>query len=234
MTLVLADRVQQTTTTSGTTTPLALGSVVPTGFLSFVSAIGNSNTCYYCVTDNSGNWEIGIGTVASGSPDTLARTTIIASSAGGTTAATLASGTNTVFATAPAFFLNALAPIASPTFSGTVSAASVSSTATVGFTIQTPIVSSNAVTINWNNGAKAKITLPGSGTCAVTMTAPTTGVTSLQLIITGTASLSFTWTTTVKWAGGTAYSSNTAGGYDVISLLYDGTNYYGTFSQGFA
>jgi len=84
MALVNADRVKETTTTTGTGT-LTLGGAV-TGFQTF-AAIGNANTCYCCcyaVDANglpTGQWEVFLGTyTASGT--TLARTTLIASSTG--------------------------------------------------------------------------------------------------------------------------------------------------------
>jgi hypothetical protein len=95
MALVLANRVQETTTTTGTGTVTLAGAVA--GFQSF-AVIGNANTTYYTIT--SGNdWEVGIGTYTS-SGTTLARTTVLSSSAGGTTKITLA-GTSTVFVTYP-------------------------------------------------------------------------------------------------------------------------------------
>jgi hypothetical protein len=96
MTLVVADRVQETTTTTGTGTVTLAGAVA--GYQSF-AAIGNGNTTYYTLTSGS-NWEVGIGTYTL-SGTTLARTTVLASSAGGTTKITL-SGTSNVFVTYPA------------------------------------------------------------------------------------------------------------------------------------
>ena len=58
MALVLADRVKETTTTTGTGT-YTLGGAA-TGFESF-AAVGNGNTTYYCCTDGT-NFEVGIGT----------------------------------------------------------------------------------------------------------------------------------------------------------------------------
>jgi len=95
MALVVADRVQETTTTTGTGTITLAGAV--SGFQSFAT-IGNANTTYYCVTSGA-NWEVGIGTyTASGT--TLARTTILASSAAG--AAITLAGTSNVFCVYPA------------------------------------------------------------------------------------------------------------------------------------
>ena len=95
MALVVRDRVQETTTTTGTGTITLAGAVA--GFQSF-SVIGNGNTTYYCVTSGS-SWEVGIGTYTLAGT-TLARTTILASSAGGS-AITLA-GTSNVFCVYPA------------------------------------------------------------------------------------------------------------------------------------
>ena len=100
MALVLNDRVKETTATTGQGT-LALAGAA-TGFESFVTGIGDTNTCYYAIIDDTnGTWEIGIGTVGDASPDTLARTTVIDTSAGNTTKINFASGNKTVFCTLP-------------------------------------------------------------------------------------------------------------------------------------
>ena len=95
MALVVADRVQETTTTIGTGTITLAGAV--SGFQSF-AIIGNANTTYYCVTSGA-DWEVGIGTYTSAGT-TLARTTILASSAAG--AAISLAGTSNVFCVYPA------------------------------------------------------------------------------------------------------------------------------------
>jgi hypothetical protein len=93
MSLVLADRVRQTTTSTGTGTITLDGSVE--GFQSF-AVIGNANTTYYTIAGGT-QWEVGIGTYSSG---TLARTTVISSSTG--LKLDLAAGTKDVFVTLPA------------------------------------------------------------------------------------------------------------------------------------
>ena len=100
MALVINDRVKETSTTTGTGTLDLAGAV--TGFVTFVSGIGNSNTTYYAIFEQgTNNFEIGIGTVTDATPDTLARTTVINNSLG-TTAKINFSGTLDVFCTLPA------------------------------------------------------------------------------------------------------------------------------------
>jgi len=96
MALVVKDRVQETSTTTGTGTFTLAGAV--SGFQSF-SVIGNANTTYYAIVGGS-EWEVGLGTYTS-SGTTLARNTILESSNGGT-AVNFSAGTKNVFVTYPA------------------------------------------------------------------------------------------------------------------------------------
>lgn len=96
MTLAVADRVQETTTTTGTGTYTLAGAKA--GFQSF-AAVGDGNTTYYACTDGT-DYEVGIGTyTASGT--TLARTTIIESS-NSDAAVNWGAGEKDIFVTLPA------------------------------------------------------------------------------------------------------------------------------------
>jgi hypothetical protein len=98
MALVLDDRVQETTTTTGTGTVTLLGAIP--GYQSF-SVIGNANTTYYTIAGQLGTeWEVGLGTYTS-SGTTLARTTVLDSSNGGSLV-NFSAGTKNVFVTYPA------------------------------------------------------------------------------------------------------------------------------------
>lgn len=97
MALVLADRVKETSTTTGTGTITLAGAAV--GFQSF-AVIGDSNTTYYSIQNQgTSEWEVGIGTYTS-SGTTLSRDTVLSSSNGGSLV-TFSAGTKDVFVTYP-------------------------------------------------------------------------------------------------------------------------------------
>ena len=97
MALVLADRVKETTTTTGTGTITLAGPV--TGYQSF-SVVGDGNTTYYTISGQTGSeWEVGIGTYTS-SGTTLARTTVLASSNSGSLV-NFSAGTKDVYVVYP-------------------------------------------------------------------------------------------------------------------------------------
>ena len=126
MALVFANRVQETTATTGTGTITLAGAV--SGYQSF-AAIGNANTTYYTITSGTA-WEVGIGTYTSAGT-TLSRDTVLSSSAGGTTKITLA-GTSTVFADYPADRAVAYDAANSLTLNGTAISAPAWTTSGVG------------------------------------------------------------------------------------------------------
>jgi len=96
MPLVLADRVKETTISTGTGTITLAGTVA--GFQSF-SVIGDGNTTYYTIAgQGTSEWEVGIGTYTV-SGTTLSRDTVLASSAGAPTKTNFSAGTKDVFVT---------------------------------------------------------------------------------------------------------------------------------------
>jgi len=94
MALVVKDRVRENSTTTGTGSLTLSGAV--SGFQTFSSAIGNTNTTYYCIV-NGAEWEVGLGTVSAGA---LARTTVLSSSNAGSLV-TFTAGIKDVFCTYP-------------------------------------------------------------------------------------------------------------------------------------
>ena len=103
---VFADRVKETTVSTGTGSVSLQGA--PDGFQAFVAAIGDGSDCYYCITNPTpmiDEWEVGQGSVSAGSPDSLSRDSVLASSNGGLPVS-FSAGTKEVFQVAPAAFIS--------------------------------------------------------------------------------------------------------------------------------
>ena len=100
MALVINDRVKETSTTSGTGNFTLAGA--STGFITFNSGIGTSNTTYYTIHEQgTNNFEVGLGTLTGST--TLQRDTVLSNSAGNTSKINFGSSTTKdVFCTMPA------------------------------------------------------------------------------------------------------------------------------------
>jgi hypothetical protein len=132
MAFVLADRVKETTTTTGTGTVTLAGAV--SGYQSF-TAVGNANTTYYTIAAGT-EWEVGLGTYTSAGT-TLSRTVVYSSSNAGSLV-NFSAGTKDVWVDYPApraVYFNG---------SGTVSLSGGTVTAS------TPVIEA---TQTWNDGA---------------------------------------------------------------------------------
>ena len=99
MTFRLVDRVRETCISPGTGTVALIGAAL--GYQTFSAGVGANNTTYYVIADQSGaNWEVGYGTVGA-LGTTLARTTVLSSSNGGSLV-NFSSGTQDVWVDYPA------------------------------------------------------------------------------------------------------------------------------------
>jgi hypothetical protein len=164
MALILADRVRETSTTTGTGALSLAGAVV--GYQTFSSAIGNTNTCYYAISNPGvAEWEVGIGTYAT-SGNTLTRTTILKSS-NANAAVNFSAGTKDVFVTYPAtksVYLDA---------SGNASALGTPTSGTVTNLTGTASININGTVGATTPAAGAFTTLSATGTITKTNTAAT-------------------------------------------------------------
>ena len=97
MALIVADRVQETTNSSGTGSYTLGGAVA--GFQTFDTALSNGDTLYYAITNNA-DFEVGLGTY-NASGGTIARTTVFTSS-NSNNAVNWNVGTKNIFLTYPA------------------------------------------------------------------------------------------------------------------------------------
>jgi hypothetical protein len=188
MPFIVADRVKETTTTTGTGSYTLAGAVA--NFRAFSSVCANSDTVNYAAVDNAGaGWEVGLGTWSTGG--TLARTTIYASSNGGS-AVNWSAGTREIFLTAAATFLASRA----------ASGANSDITSLTGLTTALSVGQggTGAATLTANN------VLLGNGTSTVQFVAP--GTSGNVLTSNGT-----TWVSQPGGGGGLSFfteATNTA------------------------
>lgn len=97
---VTADRVKETSTTTGTGNMTLLGAA--SGYRAFSAIYANADTCYYCIASQTGTeWEVGIGTYLTAGP-ALFRAAIFASS-NANALVNFTSGTKDIFTTVPAY-----------------------------------------------------------------------------------------------------------------------------------
>ncbi len=88
------------------------------------------------------------------------------------------------------------------------------------------------IALDWNNGNVQSVTLGGNRT--FTFANPKTGGRYLLVIKQdGTGTRTLTWPT-IKWRGGTAPTlTTTASKTDLITIVYDGTDYFGDSSLNY-
>jgi hypothetical protein len=188
MALIVKDRVQETSTTTGTGTLTLAGAV--TGFQSF-SVIGNANTTYYAIVMDS-SFEIGIGTYTS-SGTTLSRTTVLESSNAGSLV-NFSAGTKSVFCTYPAeqgLYLDAsgnaiaLGTPASATLTNATGLPISTGVSGLGTGVATFLATpssanlASAVTDETGSGSLVFATLPTFGTTGVKLSGSTSGTTTV-------------------------------------------------------
>jgi len=249
MALILKDRVQETTTTTGTGT-LTLGGAV-TGYQAF-TAIGNANTTYYAIYASGGSeWEVGIGTyTASGT--TLSRDTVLASSNSGSLVS-FSAGTKNVWCDYPAgkaVYQDANGEITGTTINANTKFVSENyyAQSVLGGNLRT---SGGTSLLNWDGGGSGNVTFNGgisarpanknivlspSGTGVVTINPATAG--SMNNVVIGAttpAAITGTTVTATTFSGsGASLTSipNSALNNSAITINGTSTSLGGSVSVG--
>jgi hypothetical protein len=213
MAFITADRVKDTSTTTGTGNITVSGSA-PFGYRTFSTVMSVADTFYYAIQGQStAEWEIGVGTYAS--TNQFARTTVLASSASGS-AVSFSSGTKNVFITLAATRTLQLKSGDTPTAGsipyGDGATLSYSSVGTAGQVL----VSGGSGSPTWSSAGTGSVT-------SVAVSGGTTGLTTSGGPVTtsGTITIAGTLATANGGTGGTAtptagtipYGTGTALGY---------------------
>lgn len=98
--------------------------------------------------------------------------------------------------------------------------------------LQSITVTSASQNVNALNGNITALLMQSSTT--VTLSNFAVGVYILKITQGGSGSYTITWPASVKWSGGTTPTlTTTVGKTDVITLFYDGVNFYGAVSLNY-
>jgi hypothetical protein len=197
MTLVLADRVKDSTTTTGTGT-VTLSGTAPTGYQTFGAGVGDGNTTYYTISGGL-EWEVGIGTYTAAGT-TLSRSTVISSSNAGSLV-TFSAGTKDVFVTYPA---SRAMPLSQFSYSTTATAAGTTTLVAssnylqyfTGATTQTIVLPvTSTLSLGWSyhicNNSTGNLTVQSSGANTIATVIPGTTIHVTCILVTGTTAASW-------------------------------------------
>jgi hypothetical protein len=212
MALVIADRVLETSSTTGTGTLSLNGATA--GYQGFAAAVGNLNTTYYTITfESAGEWEVGIGTYTT-SGSTLSRDTVLDSSNSGSLV-TFSAGTKQVFVTYPgdkAVATDLAQTLTNKTFGDTP--------------VETVFVLTDASTVDIDpsNGSIQTLTLTSTGR-TLTFTNMVAGEAVTLMVNDGTAGTITTWNATFVNNGGVAPVLSTTGFTVVVIWKVSSTVY---------
>ena len=203
MAFITADRVKDTSTTTGTGNITVSGSA-PFGYRTFSTVLSVADTFYYAIQGQAtAEWEIGVGTYAS--TNQFARTTVLASSASNS-AVSFSSGTKNVFITLAAAKTvqtdpSGTTPVAGSIPYGTGTAVSYSAAGTAGQVL----TSGGASVPTWT-------TVTGTGTVtSVDVSGGTTGLTTSGGPVTTSGTITMAGTLAVA-NGGTGLTTTPANG----------------------
>lgn len=208
MALVLADRVKETTTTTGTGAISLAGASL--NYQAFSAVLSDTDTTYYAIIDSvNSDWEVGLGTYASAG-NTLTRTTVYASSNSGS-AVNLSAGTKDVFIT-----YNAVKAV----YEDALGAVTVSSLIVDG-SVEEQQYSLTGTDIDPANGTIQYKTLSAN----TTFTESLTDGEYVTLMIDDGTGFTVTWPT-ITWVGGSAPTLETTG-YNIVELWQVNGTVYG-------
>ena len=216
MAFITADRVKDTSTTTGTGNITVSGSA-PFGYRTFSTVLSVSDTFYYCIQgQGTSEWEVGLGTYVSSNQ--FARTTVLSSSASGS-AVPFSSGIKNVFITLAADKTLQIGPSSSVTVPTVIGGTTASSSLTLQSTSGVGTTDSILFKVG-NNGATTAMTIDTSGNASL----------AANLTFSGTAQRITGDMSNATIASRLAFQSSTTNGQTIPIAFPNGTSVVSGFA----
>ena len=209
MAFITADRVKDTSTTTGTGS-ITVSGAPPTGYRTFSAVLSAADTFYYCIQgQTTAEFEVGLGTYSSA--NVFARTTVLASS-NSNSAVSFSAGIKNVFITLAATKTLQLNPSSSVTVPTVIGGTTASSSLTLQSTSGVGTTDSILFKVG-NNGATTAMTVGTSGNVGIGTSSPSnalsvarsSGEAIISITNSGTTS---SWLTLSPGSGGVGYIHN--------------------------
>lgn len=231
---MLQNRVREISHSVGTSTFNLEGRIDAT-FVDFVSAFGDGNKCFYSIlSESSPEYELGIGTVHLGSPNTLTRTTVLESSNGGSLV-NFSAGSKQIFNAIPAEFFAVSSTanyVPKASSNGKIDNGWLRNS--IGYDYYNIITYASSLNIDMNNGTHQFVTLTGNPTISFSNFSSNGDFFTLVLKQDGTGGRTVTWPGTITWPSGAVQpnsAANSVSYFDFIKLS-TGAIYFRQFSSG--
>ena len=216
MAFITADRVKDTSTTTGTGS-ITVSGAAPTGYRTFSAVLSAGDTFYYCIQgQTTAEFEVGLGTYSSA--NVFARTTVLASS-NSNSAVSFSAGTKNVFITLAATKTLQIGPSSTPIAGsvpyGTGSTLAYSAVGTAGQVLTSAGASAPTWTSVSGTGTVTSVDVSGGTTGLTTSGGPITGAGTITLAGTLATANGGTGGTATPTAGTIPYGTGTALAYSV-------------------
>jgi hypothetical protein len=236
MAFITADRVKDTSTTTGTGS-ITVSGAAPTGYRTFSAVLSAGDTFYYCIQgQTTAEFEVGVGTYTS--TNVFARTTVLASS-NSNSAVSFSAGTKNVFITLAATKTLQISPSAPPTAGsvpyGTGSTLAYSAAGTAGQVLTSggsgsPTWSTPTATAPGGSNTQVQYNNSGSFAGAANLTFDGTMLTANSSTV-STGNMNFSGTaqritgdfSNATFANRLAFQNNTLNGNTTVYFLPNGT-----------
>lgn len=225
MAYVIADRIAETSTSTGLTNIVLAGAISKYRRFQDGIAVDGGTTTFPYVIEHQGlnEWEVGISYLDTSTQIKRGGTQTVLFSSNANAAVNFSAGTKNAFISAPAAWMTDLAKTNVP-----------QSYSKQQYIAQTTLTDATNIAWNLDNAMVAKVTLGGNRTLSAPSNMKAGATYILHVYQDGAGNRTLAFDTVYKWPNNTPPTITvTAGYHDVLAFICDGTYMFGAYQQGY-